>query len=167
MKIPSTSYQDITDRYVDGATMREIAHDYEVNASTIQRILKNLGIERRPTGRHGGKSRFPSTEADRLAMLKSTYGLVSDDIVAMWEKQGGRCPICKRAIARQYGAGNHVDHCHTTGNIRGLLCSRCNVGLGMFKDDVDMLRRAARYIEASVYASRQADGSLSVEAVRE
>ena len=151
MKIQAEAYQSIIGDYLDGATLREIASNYHVKASTIQRILKKLGIERRPTGRHGGKARFPSTEEDRLASLKSSYGLRESDIVAMWEKQGGRCPICQRAIPRKYGFGNHVDHCHKTGIVRGLLCHRCNVGIGYFKDDINALRRAAHYLETSRY----------------
>lgn len=67
-----------------------------------------------------------------------------------WEerikRQFGRCLICKGRWR-----GNHgrlvVDHNHATGKARGVICGDCNTGLGMFKDDPALLRRAAEYIE--------------------
>lgn len=73
--------------------------------------------------------------------LKSLYGLT----VAQWDRmvirQTGRCAICE-APARDL----HVDHCHETGKVRALLCTKCNRGLGLFNDDPDRLRAAARYV---------------------
>ena len=61
----------------------------------------------------------------------------------MLERQAGLCPICRRGL----GDKPHVDHDHETGEVRGLLCFTCNVGLGNFGDDVERLRRGARYLE--------------------
>lgn len=59
------------------------------------------------------------------------------------EKFGNVCGICDK--------DGHLmlDHCHTTGKIRGLLCNNCNLGLGNFKDSLDLLDRAKRYLEHS------------------
>jgi len=56
--------------------------------------------------------------------------------------QGYKCAICKEPI----GEEAHVDHDHATEKVRGLLCSRCNVGMGGFNDDPELLRVAARYL---------------------
>ena len=56
----------------------------------------------------------------------------------MLERQAGLCPICRRGL----GDKPHVDHDHETGEVRGLLCFTCNVGLGNFSDDVERLQRA-------------------------
>jgi len=61
---------------------------------------------------------------------------------AMLEAQQGRCAICERPMDQP-----HVDHCHDTGKVRGLLCSSCNNGLGRFADDPARLRAAATYLE--------------------
>lgn len=61
----------------------------------------------------------------------------------MAEAQGGKCAICKSA-----GSGKlHVDHCHESGKVRQLLCNTCNGGLGLFKDNPELMRVAAQYVE--------------------
>lgn len=59
----------------------------------------------------------------------------------LFEKQGGNCALCKESMLRPV-----LDHCHTTMEVRGLLCSRCNNGLGQFKDDPALLMLAIRYL---------------------
>jgi hypothetical protein len=64
----------------------------------------------------------------------------------MFNAQHRGCAICNCKTAG--GMGNfHLDHCHQTGRIRGLLCDRCNKMLGMAKDRPEILRAAAKYLE--------------------
>jgi len=72
----------------------------------------------------------------------SKYGLTFGDVERLVAFQGGRCAICGEK------ARLVVDHCHTSGRVRGLLCRRCNVALGGFGDDVGLLRRAVQYLSA-------------------
>ena len=64
--------------------------------------------------------------------------------------QGGVCSICKYEIQFK-GAGGKghavIDHCHTSGKIRSILCSRCNIGLGHFEDNTERLNKAIKYLE--------------------
>ena len=88
----------------------------------------------------GGKKR-----SDRKGHLRRKFGLSVAAYEAMFERQDGRCAICR-------SPGNdsislHVDHDHVTGRVRGLLCFRCNGGLGQFREEPELLRRAARYVE--------------------
>lgn len=80
----------------------------------------------------------------KAAKLKAKYGLSIEDFERMREKQKNECAICTQPLVR--GRHTHVDHCHTTGVVRGLLCDRCNLGVGYFKDDPNLLHRAARYV---------------------
>ncbi len=76
------------------------------------------------------------------------HGITMAQYDAMLEKQGGVCKIC--GTNTPGGRGRyHVDHCHKTGKIRGLLCNRCNIGLGQFKDNSKILTAAAHYLNES------------------
>lgn len=70
------------------------------------------------------------------------YGVSLEFIESETKRVGGRCEICSQT------ADLHVDHDHSTGKYRGLLCSSCNKGIGMLRDDPDRLRSAAMYLEA-------------------
>jgi len=82
-------------------------------------------------------------------MLKANYGLTPAAYDVMLADQGGQCAVCGATDPRTQAGVFCVDHCHTTGVVRGLLCSACNSGLGHFSDDPDVLRAAASYIEAA------------------
>ncbi|MFD8302417.1 endonuclease VII domain-containing protein [Streptomyces sp. NPDC059690] len=77
----------------------------------------------------------------RAGHLKRQYGLTEAERDALVASQGGVCCICLAA------APEHVDHCHKTGRVRGVLCFSCNAALGQFKDRPDAIRRAAAYVE--------------------
>lgn len=72
------------------------------------------------------------------------YGLTEETYNEMFDSQGGKCLICGDALTLV------VDHDHVTGKVRGLLCNQCNVGLGSFKDRLDLLRNAVLYLQKSV-----------------
>ncbi|WP_319106068.1 endonuclease VII domain-containing protein [Streptomyces caniscabiei] len=77
--------------------------------------------------------------------LRRKYGLTEaarDELIA---SQGGVCCICLSAPAV------HVDHCHETGRVRGVLCFNCNSGLGLLRDDPDAMNRAADYLEGNAW----------------
>lgn len=59
----------------------------------------------------------------------------------LFERQGGLCGICREPMKRPI-----MDHCHKTKEVRGLLCSSCNIGLGQFKDEPELLKRAMSYL---------------------
>lgn len=79
--------------------------------------------------------------------LKSTFGITMDDYDLLLVKQNGSCAICKTEPTDKHLS---VDHCHITGKVRGLLCNRCNLGLGYFKDDHELLKIATDYLTTAV-----------------
>lgn len=80
---------------------------------------------------------------DRNHTLKKLYGITVDQYNEMLVKQNGVCAICREKSQKTLD----VDHCHKTNQVRGLLCNRCNTGLGNYKDDAVRLRAAAEYLE--------------------
>jgi hypothetical protein len=78
--------------------------------------------------------------------LRNKFGLTTEEYNRTLEQQGGACALCESAPTP--GISLHVDHDHGTGEIRGLLCMRCNNALGLFREDPDLLKRAARYVTA-------------------
>lgn len=74
-------------------------------------------------------------------LLKHRYGITEERLQELLWKQTGLCAICDRRQA------SHVDHDHKTGKVRGLLCFKCNGGLGKASDDPAVLRSALGYLE--------------------
>lgn len=87
-----------------------------------------------------------TSEAERNARLKYKYGITKERVEQMEFYQSGRCNICG-ASPSETGRKLVVDHDHKLGKVRALLCNSCNTALGLMKDDVERLRRAANYIE--------------------
>ncbi|WP_329408178.1 endonuclease VII domain-containing protein [Streptomyces sp. NBC_00704] len=79
----------------------------------------------------------------RRGHLKRQYGMTEAERDAMVASQKGLCVICLKAPAV------HVDHCHETGRVRGVLCFNCNSAIGKLGDDPDAVRRAAAYLEGT------------------
>ena len=86
--------------------------------------------------------------------LKANYGLTLEDYEQLLTKQKGVCAICFQPETTMSNAGYiknlSVDHCHTTGKIRGLLCHHCNTGIGKFMDSVERLESAIKYLKERV-----------------
>lgn len=94
---------------------------------------------------HGKKTRTP--QRVRADYLRKTYGITVEQYEQMLSEQGGHCAMCPRTAADQQGRVLAVDHCHTTGRIRGLLCTRCNSLIGHAGDDPAEALRLALAME--------------------
>ena len=79
--------------------------------------------------------------------LKKLYNLTLEEYEALLSAQGGGCAICGIAQGTGRSGVLHVDHDHTTGKVRGLLCHNCNKGIGCLQDNPDLLRSGVRYLE--------------------
>ena len=77
--------------------------------------------------------------------LRNKYGISADDYDNMLEAQGHRCACC--GTDEPTGYNWHVDHNHSTGDVRGLLCSKCNQGIGLFDESIEKLNSAIAYLE--------------------
>jgi hypothetical protein len=75
------------------------------------------------------------------------YGLTQERYLELLVEQNFQCVICKTKEPGGRHNNWHVDHNHDTGRVRGLLCWLCNSGLGKFKDRVDLLENAVKYLK--------------------
>lgn len=75
------------------------------------------------------------------------YSLSMEEFQKLSESQGNKCLICKVSAEHLSLKKLYVDHDHKTGEIRGLLCRSCNIGIGMMKDNPEILRNAINYLE--------------------
>lgn len=83
----------------------------------------------------------------RDSQYRKKFGITYDEVQAMREQQGNRCIICGKEFDVSSRHTTYcVDHCHTEGHVRGLLCGACNKGLGLFKDDPQILANAIKYL---------------------
>lgn len=113
-------------------------------------------FHRQPTGTNGrhayckpcankiqkdSRTRNYTPEQKRKWQLSTRYGLTPEQVEAMRVSQGGACAICKKHLDRF-----HVDHCHATGRVRGLLCHRCNILIGGW-DEAEWRTNAMRYLD--------------------
>lgn len=84
-------------------------------------------------------------QVKRAESYKRKYGWDITNYEQQLEKQGGCCAICGTSDPKRNGMF-HIDHCHDTGKVRGLLCGHCNIGIGNLKDDPLLLARAIDYL---------------------
>lgn len=97
-------------------------------------------------------------EGKASAYLQREYGISIMDYWNMWHNQEGVCAICKKEGFKMKEHHNLllvVDHCHTSGKVRGLLCHNCNRGLGLLKDSIKNLESAKDYLEGATTISKE------------
>lgn len=98
------------------------------------------------------KQKYESKDAitKKNGALKNAFGITLVEYDRMYQIQSGRCRICNRH-STETKKWLSVDHCHTTGRVRGLLCAQCNSGIGFLQDNPELLRKAASYLTEGVH----------------
>jgi len=93
-------------------------------------------------------------EARKIISRKHTlrkYGLTLEGYDNLLKEQNECCKICGTHYLQVTRQLLDVDHCHTTGKVRGLLCTDCNGGLGKFKDNIILMQEAIKYLEENKF----------------
>ena len=80
----------------------------------------------------------------RKTKIESKYNLSYEDWLKMWENQDGKCIICGKSFSKPSNAC--TDHNHKTGKVRGLLCTKCNLGIGLFNDNPKLTAKVTEYL---------------------
>jgi hypothetical protein len=96
---------------------------------------------------------------ERNVTLKSLYGITSEQFDAMARSQDGRCAVCRKKTTRLV-----VDHDHATGEVRGLLCHGCNIGIARLGDSgeaaQDTIKSALAYVSRGPFVHGASEGLL-------
>lgn len=85
---------------------------------------------------------------NRRGQLKVRYGITEEQYESMKAAQGNVCKLCGGPPGSSTIHNFNIDHCHITKTVRGLLCTKCNTGLGLFNDDPILMRKGASYVES-------------------
>lgn len=128
-------------------------HKVEILAKERARYAANPEHRRRVIARTTAY-RKAHPEMVRVSTLRRGYGMTPAEYAVLHVRQGGLCAICgnpETATQPRTGVLRSlaVDHDHTSGEIRGLLCSTCNAGLGLLGDDLERLEAAVAYLRAA------------------
>lgn len=124
---------------------------YEENKDKAD-TAKRRYVKQNPEKVAQAKARYAAENPDTILKTKrthhisKTYGITYDTWLSIIEDQGYRCKICAVTLDPANWA---TDHCHTTGEVRGILCLHCNWGLGQFRDDPNRLISAIGYLTSS------------------
>lgn len=123
------------------------ANQERVNKAQRQRYSENLEARRKYAREWYRENRSRAIETSKRCGLKRRYGITPEQRDAL----GTMCAICGIEGGTTAKNGRrlrlHVDHCHDTGAIRGLLCHHCNTGIGHLKHDVTLLQKAIAYLQ--------------------
>jgi len=166
---------EIADLFRSGLSMQEVSRRTGVLFTVVRARLIRKGLHHiKPERLRGGlvvckccgqgkaSEEFPGLVygtyrcRDCLAVTQRAaqvrrHGRTSEEYQAFLDKQNGQCAICGVREGHRSCRGREcrlaIDHDHRTGMVRGLLCNNCNRGLGRFKDSVDLLEAAIRYLK--------------------
>lgn len=139
----------------------------EKSCSTCHRVLSaSEFLPHKATQSHlSSECRDCHYKRGRAEHLKRVYGITAEEYDAMLVAQGGVCAICglsdtsrerkiegRKRLPRRNIDTLRIDHDHVTGKVRGLLCTPCNQAIGHMRDDPELLRRAAVYLDSYISA---------------
>lgn len=124
-------YKNNTDKILDTARKWR-----KKNPESVQKIRKRS---------YRNNIEYMKNKTRRLHILQN-YNLTLNDFDVLLNSQDNKCAICESKEPK--GKGNfHIDHDHQTGKVRGLLCHKCNTGIGLLNDDIALLNKALQYLE--------------------
>jgi Recombination endonuclease VII len=147
--------QEVIDRLEKGMTYRQIKEELKCSLGTIYNINYPYKKEERNSKQRSKYIPHPKKKINRSKeeiklnalkrMLKHRYNLSYEKYLQIYNEQNGCCAICKTPKKLGGKKGLLIDHNHKTMEIRGLLCTNCNNGIGKFKDSIELMKNAIDY----------------------
>ena len=144
-------------RWKDGYNSRcksclsKLGNNYYLNnIEHIKNLQKKRWVNYVASGKY--KYRYRGNTSNHKYMIKHKFGLLEEEYNKLLLNQNNKCAICNEQTIGKY---LHVDHCHETNKIRGLLCGNCNRGLGLFKDNPEFTAKATAYLKEHQHELRE------------
>jgi hypothetical protein len=134
---------------LEGKSLKEIAHVFGVCKQAINLwLIDEEELKQRNKTQNAKRHHKISNSLYHAKRNARVRGWVPPDIThqqyeLLLKNHDGKCEICGETPNRAL----HLDHCHVTGRVRGLLCGQCNTGIGLLKEDVLVLKSAIKYIQ--------------------
>ena len=95
------------------------------------------------------RGRITLSRSNFASSIRRNYGITVEEFAWLWERSNHACEICRTPLILDGGGkiGPHLDHCHATKVVRGILCRSCNQGIGRLGDSIIVMRRAIEYLK--------------------
>ena len=120
---------------------------YLKNKNKLLEYRKNFYLDNKEISIKRSKTWAENNKRQRKHnVLMSTYKITIDDFEKMLHEQDYKCFCCSTEHS-DLKNGLYVDHCHTTGKVRGLLCPTCNLAIGYAKDNIELLTNMIKYLQ--------------------
>ena len=118
-------------------------HKWKSRQDGLAAYCKKCTSKKSKDWQNQNPEKLPTLEEKRIYNRKKNFGISEEQYEQMLVDQNNQCAICKKEIGWEAA----VDHCHTTNKVRGLLCRKCKLGLGGFKDNIETIRKAILYVK--------------------
>lgn len=128
---------------------------YQRNKEAIKAKSRNYYRENRDSAISQKRFQYQQTKEKRWERnIFSKYGLSVEEYNQKLAQQNSKCAICNKTELDLSNSKStrrlSVDHCHQTGKVRGLLCSKCNTAIGLLRDSPDTLKQAVEYVQSAI-----------------
>jgi len=145
-KCSSCQTEKVLDSFCKHRGMKD-GHNNNCKECVKQHTQENKEKVRKYKSDYYSANREKCIARDRKSYLKRKYNVTVEWYEEQLKKQNGECMICGTTEGGGISSLLHVDHNHETGQIRGLLCQPCNTGLGLFKENTQLLQKAIQYVD--------------------
>lgn len=138
-------YKPVTQFYRKPRASKKWGHFAYCIACCSEVARKRHALHREERRAESRARRLANPGYNRRNRLMRVYGMTEKDYDDLMYAQGGRCDCCCERLEEGHH-NRHLDHCHTTGKVRAILCRYCNLMLGYAKEDPKRLANAIRYL---------------------
>lgn len=105
--------------------------------------------QRQATKTYMARARKEQPERIAKAKARAQYKISGDELDALYAEAGDTCPLCQRPFTEEQDSKRAIDHHHVSGKVRGIICTRCNSGIGLAHEDAERMARMADYLRGA------------------